>query len=85
MIAAIPRNIREAIAHDCKHNIHVFAEHGMELRVNATRTSKPVTFSMLGSIATLSVTAELKLRAEKEKSITCGYYQRSYGLFELRE
>ena len=44
---------------------------GVAARSVASCASKPGRFSMLGSIATLSVTTELKLRSEKEKPITC--------------
>ena len=45
-----------------------------ELTVNAARALKP------GSVST-----ELKLRSEKEKSITCGFFPQSYGPYEVRE
>lgn len=45
-----------------------------ELTVNAARASKPGRFS-----------TELKLRSEKEKSITCGCFPQSYGPYEVHE
>ncbi len=39
------------------------------LQRNAARASKPGQVSMLGSIATLSMTTELKLRSEKDKRV----------------
>lgn len=45
-----------------------------ELTVNAARASKP------GSVST-----ELKLSSEKEKSITCGCFPQNYGPYEVRE
>lgn len=45
-----------------------------EISINAARASKPG-----------SVSAELKLKSEKEKSITCGCFLQSYGQYDLRE
>lgn len=45
-----------------------------EFSINAARASKP------GSVST-----ELKLRSEKDKSITCGCFPQSYGSYEVRK
>ena len=45
-----------------------------ELTVKGARSSKP------GSVST-----ELKLRSEKDKTITCGCFPQSYGRYEFSE
>ena len=60
LIVATSGNIREAIVHDGRHNTTSSRNTDAELTIKAAQASKPGRFS-----------TELKLRSEKEKSITC--------------
>ena len=69
----------------CSHSPWIYSSRescGTRRRKNTAWVSKPSRFSMLGSITTLSITTELILRSEKEKSITCWFMQRSYGPYD---
>lgn len=68
LIVAAPRDIRECIVYDSRHNIHVLLEYGRG--INGERCA---------GLEAGSVSTELKLRSEIEKSISMLIFQQRYG------
>lgn len=64
---------------DCEQEIPILGRL-MSLKTIAELTISAAWISKLGSVST-----ELKLRSEKEKSLTCGCFPQSYGPYEVRE